>query len=98
MIGNVVAPFIRGDFATNAIVADEVFLRGDRVRVLYAFVAAENGGLTTRHYIKSYLYLSAEQVAAAMSRAGLVDVRAHDLSGDHVYSGEEWYVVAGTKP
>lgn len=69
----------------------------ERVRVINMFVRVVNGHWRLRSFVKSYLYLSANELAVQMKLAGLSRVEVLDVKGMKPYEGGEWYLVVGAK-
>jgi len=69
----------------------------ERVRVITLFISAISGKWRLRSFVKSYLYISAEDVAKRMQKAGFPGVQLMDLSGCKPYSGGEWFLAVGEK-
>jgi len=66
-----------------------------RVRVVTVFIRAVAGRWRLRTFVKSYLYLSAEDLRKKMERAGFSRVQLLDLSALNAYTGGEWCLAVG---
>ena len=67
----------------------------ERVRVVTFFISAVNGKWRLRTSVKSYLYLSAEELKKKMERAGFSNVKLLNLSASNSYLDQEWFIAVG---
>lgn len=67
------------------------------VRVVTLVVTSIAGRWRLKSFVKSYLYLSAEDVRKKMEAAGFSGVKLLDLSASKPYTGGEWFLAVGEK-
>lgn len=68
-----------------------------RVRVIHTFISVVNGRWDVQSYVKSHLYLSADELVARMRLSGLTNIEVLDQRGLQPYEGEEWFLAVGEK-